>query len=203
MRVITGSARGRKLKELDGFDIRPTTDRVKEGLFSAIQFEIPNADILDLFAGTGQLGIECLSRGAKSAVFVDQSQAAAAVIRDNLKNTNLTDRARVYTGDALSFLSKTAKNLKFDLIFLDPPYESDLISQAMRNIAAFDILKPRGIIIVERPAAKIIPPAPDIFRASRSYKYGKIAVTLYQYSYADNISNQPENIFNHPVTHEE
>ena len=98
MRVITGSARGRRLKELEGMETRPTTDRVKEGLFSAIQFDIEGRKVLDLFAGTGQLGIECLSRGAASAVFVDRRADAVKLIRENLKLTELSDRARVVPG---------------------------------------------------------------------------------------------------------
>ena len=100
MRVITGSARGRRLKELEGMETRPTTDRVKEGMFSALQFDIEGRRILDLFAGTGQLGIECLSRGAASAVFVDRRADAVKLIRENLKITDLTDRARVVSADS-------------------------------------------------------------------------------------------------------
>ncbi|MBP3486080.1 MAG: RsmD family RNA methyltransferase, partial [Oscillospiraceae bacterium] len=104
MRVITGSARGRRLKELEGMETRPTTDRVKEGLFSAIQFDIEGRRVLDLFAGTGQLGIECLSRGAKSAVFVDRRKDAVALIRENLRVTELSERARVISGDSMEYL---------------------------------------------------------------------------------------------------
>ena len=105
MRVITGSARGRRLKELEGMETRPTTDRVKEGLFSAIQFDIEGRKVLDLFAGTGQLGIECLSRGAASAVFVDRRADAVKLIRENLKLTELSDRARVVPGTPWSSCS--------------------------------------------------------------------------------------------------
>ena len=101
MRVITGTARGRRLKELEGTETRPTTDRVKEGLFSALQFDIEGRRVLDLFAGTGQLGIECLSRGAASAVFVDRRADAVKLIRENLKLTELQDRARVVAGDSI------------------------------------------------------------------------------------------------------
>ena len=118
MRVITGSARGRRLKELEGQETRPTTDRVKEGLFSALQFDIEGRRVLDLFAGTGQLGIECLSRGAASAVFVDQRTDAVRLIRENLAVTELSDRARVIAGDAFGVLPGLRE--KFDLVFLDP-----------------------------------------------------------------------------------
>lgn len=177
MRVITGSARGRRLRELEGQDTRPTTDRVKEGLFSAIQFEIEGRRVLDLFAGTGQLGVEALSRGAASATFVDSSPKAFAVVRDNLQITGLSDRAAVTQSDALDFLSRTRE--RFDLIFLDPPYQSGLLGEAIKRIAAFDILKPRGIIAAEYPRASTLPAPPPSIRAGRTYRYGKIAVTLF------------------------
>ena len=126
MRVITGSARGRRLKELEGMETRPTTDRVKEGMFSALQFDIEGRRVLDLFAGTGQLGIECLSRGASSAVFVDRRADAVKLIRENLKITDLTDRARIISGDSLEYLKGLRE--KFDLILLDPPYEAGLLA---------------------------------------------------------------------------
>ena len=120
MRVITGSARGRRLKELEGMETRPTTDRVKEGLFNVLQFDIEGRRVLDLFAGTGQLGIECLSRGAAEAVFAERRPDALKLIRENLKVTELSDRAMVVAGDSMEFLSTTKE--KFDIILLDPPY---------------------------------------------------------------------------------
>ena len=158
MRVITGTARGRRLKELEGLETRPTTDRVKEGLFSALQFDIEGRRVLDLFAGTGQLGIECLSRGAASAVFVDQRRDAVELVRKNLKLTGLTERARVVQGQALEFLER-AQNQggRFDLVFLDPPYASGLLEAALERLTGFDILNPRGIIVAEHPAEGVLP----------------------------------------------
>lgn len=176
MRVITGSARGRRLKELEGMETRPTTDRVKEGLFSAIQFEIEGRKVLDLFAGTGQLGIECLSRGAASAVFVDRRADAVKLIRENLKLTELTDRARVAAGDSMEFL-KSLKE-RFDLVFLDPPYAAGLLEPAIAQLTAFDILNPHGIIVAEHPADRVLPPVEPPYRVHRTYRYGKIALTL-------------------------
>ncbi len=176
MRVITGSARGRRLRELEGMETRPTTDRVKEGLFSALQFEIEGRRVLDLFAGTGQLGIECLSRGAASAVFVEQRRDAAALVRENLALTGLQDRARVVQGNALDFLAGCRE--RFDLVLLDPPYASGLLEKALERLAVFDILRPHGIITAEHPADKPSPAGP--FRLQRTYRYGKIAVTLYR-----------------------
>ena len=152
MRVITGSARGRRLNELKGYDTRPTTDKVKEGIFSAIQFEVEDARVLDLFAGTGQLGIEALSRGAQRAVFVDRRTDAVKLIRENLALTRLEDGAQVVCGDSMAYLN--ALREKFDLIFLDPPYADDLLERAVAHIARFDILAPDGIMIAESPAEK-------------------------------------------------
>ena len=180
MRVITGTARGRRLKELEGMETRPTTDRVKEGLFSALQFDIEGRRVLDLFAGTGQLGIECLSRGAVSAVFVDRRPDAVKLIRENLKVTELTDRAKVISGDSMEYLKGLRE--KFDLIFLDPPYEAGLLEPAIAHIAKFDILAPHGIIVAEHPAEKAMPALAEPYRIQKTYRYGKIALTLYRRS---------------------
>ena len=179
MRVITGSARGRRLGELEGMETRPTTDRVKEGVFSALQFDVEGRQVLDLFAGTGQLGIECLSRGAASAVFVDQRRDAARLVRENLAATGLADRGRVVQGNALDFLAGNRE--RFGLIFLDPPYASGLLGEVFRRFreTAFDILLPRGIIVAEHPADQTPPPGADCL-AMRTYRYGKIAATLYR-----------------------
>ena len=117
MRVITGTARGRVLRTLEGEDVRPTTDRVKEAVFSIIQFEIEGRRVLDLFAGSGQLGIEALSRGAASATFVDMSKDSLSTVKYNLEHTKLGDNAKVVQTDALSFLKLTKD--KFDIVFLD------------------------------------------------------------------------------------
>lgn len=177
MRVITGSARGRRLKELEGMETRPTTDRVKESMFSVLQFEIEGRTVLDLFAGTGQLGIECLSRGAESAVFVDRRADAVKLIRENLKVTDLTDRARVVAGDSMEYLKSLRQ--PFDLIFLDPPYESDLLETAISHIAKFDILAPHGIMVAEHPVDKRLPALAPPYRMGRSYRFGKIGFTIY------------------------
>ena len=180
MRVITGSARGCQLKELEGMETRPTTDRVKEGLFNIIQFDIEGRKVLDLFAGTGQLGIECLSRGAASAVFVDRRADAVKLIRENLKATKLSDRARVVSGDSMEFLKSLRE--QFDLIFLDPPYEAGLLEPAIAHIARFDILSPHGIIVAEHPAGRTLPALTEPYHLHRTYRYGKIGLTIYRRS---------------------
>ena len=119
MRVIAGSARGRKLKTLEGMDVRPTTDKVKEAIFSAIQFDLPDAAVLDLFAGSGQMGIEALSRGAASVVFVDRSARSLQVTRENLESVQFAEQAQLHQTEAQSFLQSTA--MQFDIAILDPP----------------------------------------------------------------------------------
>lgn len=177
MRVITGSARGRRLKELEGMETRPTTDRVKEGIFNIIQFDVEGRKVLDLFAGTGQLGIEALSRGAVSAVFVEQRRDAATLIRENLKVTDLTDRGRIINGDAVSFLASAGE--KYDLIFIDPPYAANLWESVLESISRFDILSKHGIIICETPLEKELPERIGACVLHRTYRYGKIKVTTY------------------------
>ena len=176
MRVITGTARGRRLKELQGMETRPTTDKVKESLFSIIQFDIEGRRVLDLFAGTGQLGIEALSRGAAEAVFVDRRPDAVRLVQENLALCGFTDRARVKSGDALAYLKSGEK---FDLIFLDPPYETELLETAIAHIARHDLLNVHGMMIAEHPVDKALPALSAPYRMGRTYRYGKIAVTIY------------------------
>ena len=178
MRVITGSARGRRLKELEGMETRPTTDRVKEGLFNVLQFDIEGRKVLDLFAGTGQLGIECLSRGAASAVFVDRRPDAAALTRENLKLCDLTDRSRVVAGDSMEFL-KAARE-KYDLIFLDPPYGSGMLEKALETITTIDIVSENGIIVCENGSTVGWPAVRAPYRLQKEYRYGKIRTALYR-----------------------
>ena len=177
MRVITGIARGRKLKELPGLDTRPTTDKVKESVFNIVQFDVEGRRVLDLFAGTGQLGIEALSRGAASCTFVDLRREAAAVVRENLAHTKLAEQARVIQGDYLAFL--TGCREKFDLVFLDPPYHGDLLEKALETIAKIDIMTENGIIVCESAAESALPELAAPYEKGREYRYGKIKLTLY------------------------
>ena len=178
MRVITGKARGVTLKTPDGMTTRPTTDRVKEALFSIIQFEIPSANVLDLFGGTGQLGIEALSRGAKSCTFVDAGEPACRLIRENLKRTRLEAEGKVVRSDYLAFLKRCRET--YDIIFLDPPYTEVFLETALKCIAEIDILQSGGIIVAERPLGKDLPWEFDGFQRSRDYKYGNTLLTVYR-----------------------
>ena len=177
MRVITGTARGKKLKELPGLDTRPTTDRVKEGMFNIIQFDIEGRRVLDLFAGTGQLGVEAHSRGAAWCDFVDLSPAAAAVARDNVRAARVEDRAAVHQKDFTAFL--TGRREKYDLILLDPPYRGGAMERALELIAKIDIVSGNGIIVCESGADEVLPELPPPYERGREYRYGKIKITLY------------------------
>lgn len=174
MRVITGNARGRRLKTPDNYDIRPTTDNVKESVFNIIQFDIEGRQVLDLFAGTGQLGIECLSRGAAGAVFVDRDRDAVSIVKDNLKTCGM--KATVLQEDSISFLNHCGK---FDVIFIDPPYDSDLYESALKIINLVDILSEGGIIICEARREKVLPEMTEPYRKRKEYNYGKVKICIY------------------------
>ena len=175
MRVITGIARGRKLIEPQGMDIRPTSDQVKESVFNIIQGDVEGRACLDLFAGTGQMGIEALSRGAKSCVFVDQSRTAVKLTKDNLEKTKLS--GNVFQGDALRFLESREQ---YDLIFVDPPYQAGLYPEVLKRIKNFDKLHLGGIIVVESSAdyEPDSPGAPIV--KLKTYQYGKIRITTFR-----------------------
>lgn len=174
MRVITGSARGRKLIEPKDDSIRPTTDMVKEAVFSIVQFDVPGRRVLDLFAGTGQLGIEALSRGARECVFVDNSPQALSLVRKNLEICGLP--GQVIRADALEYLSHCGK---FDLVFVDPPYHKGMYDKILKSFFAFDILNDGGIIIVESMRGESMPEAETPYHKRKTYSYGKISLTVY------------------------
>ena len=174
MRVITGMARGRKLKTPENYDIRPTTDNVKESVFNIIQFDIEGRRVLDLFAGTGQLGIECLSRGAESAVFVDKDRAAIQIVKENLKLCGL--KGTVVQEDALSFLRHCGR---FDIIFVDPPYDSNLYEPVLETVKLVDILSEGGIILCEARRDRALPEMTSPYRKRKEYVYGKVKLCLY------------------------
>ena len=178
MRVISGKARGIVLKTPDGMKTRPTADRVKEAMFSIIQFDLPGARVLDLFGGTGQLGIEALSRGAKSATFVDFQDIACKLIQENLRRTKLEADAKVIRSDYMDFLNRTRD--PFDIVLLDPPYAEVFLENALKKLTEIDILQSGGIIVAERPAEKELPWTFEGFTRSKDYKYGKTILTLYR-----------------------
>ncbi len=171
MRVVSGIRRGKVLKAPEGLDTRPTTDKVKAAIFNIIQFEIQDKKVLDLFGGSGQLAIEAVSRGAKSATVVDNSKKAIGIIKENVKNCNFEDSISVHFADFSEVLTKGAK---YDVIFLDPPYASELLKRALELIVRFDILSKDGIIVCETDDLSNID---ELFREKysfRDYKYGRV-----------------------------
>ena len=178
MRVITGKARGIALKTPEGNATRPTADRVKEALFSIIQFDVPTAKVLDLFGGTGQLGIEALSRGATSAIFVDQREEACRLIRENLKRTGFETEAQVIRSDYVDYLRNCRDS--FDIILLDPPYAEIFLENSLNLITEIDILQSGGIIVTERPVGKDLSFNFPGYTRSKDYKYASTILTLFR-----------------------
>ena len=166
MRVIAGSAKGRKLKTLEGLDVRPTTDKVKEAIFSAIQFDLPGAVVLDLFAGSGQMGIEALSRGAETAVFVDRSARSLQMTKENLESVQLAAQAPLQT---------TA--MQFDIAILDPPYRKGFHEKLLPLLA--ERMADEGIVICEHETGLEMPETVGVLEQKKQKKYGAITVTTY------------------------
>lgn len=175
MRVITGSARGMKLVTLEGEDVRPTTDMVKEAIYSIIQFQVPGANVLDLFAGSGQLGIEALSRGAAFCTFVDRSKDSAEVVRQNLSHCKLSDKAKVDNTDSINFLKLTST--KYDIVLLDPPYRNGLIDKAMPYLDR--VMNPGGVAVCEHEREYLPAESFGSLKLRKRYKYGKIMLSVY------------------------
>lgn len=176
MRVITGSARGKRLKTLEGTEVRPTSDKVKEAIFSIIQFDLPEASVLDLFAGSGQLGIEALSRGARHCVFVDKNRNAIACVRENVENCGFLGSSRIVNANSIDYLY-TAKS-GIDIALLDPPYEQGLILQALPLLER--IMSLGGIVVCEHETKLELPEKVGNLRLKRKYSYGKtVALTTY------------------------
>ena len=176
MRVITGTAKGKRLKTLDGLDVRPTSEKVKESIFSIIQFELEGAKFLDLFAGSGQIGIEALSRGAQMCVFVDSNRESHNIIKENLQNTSLFQKSKVILMDSLSYLERSSD--EFDIAFLDPPYNKGILQKALSKIV--EKMKRHGIIICEHEKNDILPNEVGQFKIFRTYSYGRISLTTYR-----------------------
>ncbi len=183
MRIISGSAKGHRLKSPKGLDTRPTTDRIKESLFNIITPHINEACVLDLFAGTGNLGLEALSRGAENAIFVDKSKVATSIIIENLKYTKLMDQAMVFTCDYMQYLNKFYDGQrKFDIVFLDPPYHKNFIEPVLKYISDKQLLNREGIIVVETDKDDVLFDNIYDFKISCSRNYGRTAISIYKYS---------------------
>ena len=153
MRIITGSATGMKLITLAGENTRPTAERTKEAIFSMLQFGLDGRRVLDLFGGSGQMGLEALSRGAAAAVFVDGAKEAVQILRKNAEKTHLEARATILQSDALAYL-RSCREQPFDLVFLDPPYAAGLLPAALRLLTERRLLHPHAVIVTESSAAE-------------------------------------------------
>ena len=175
MRVISGNSRGRKLVTPEGFDVRPTSDSVKESVFNIIQNDIEGRRVLDLFAGTGQIGIEFLSRGAAEVVFIDSSRTSLNIVKKNLSLCGF--KAETMCMDALDYIKRAGK---FDLIYIDPPYDTELYEAVLSSINSIDILSVGGIIICESRREKMLPDMHSPYNKVKEYCYGKIKITTYR-----------------------
>ena len=178
MRVVSGTARGVSLLSLEGLETRPTTDRVKESMFNVLQFELYGKRVLDLFAGSGALGIEALSRGAASATFVDQNPKALDIVGQNLKKTRLDGQARLVRDSFESFLKRAAE--PFDIVFLDPPYASDFAPRAVSMLLEQGLLSPRSVVVLEHDREQTETDTLLSDFVKKTYRYGKTFVTFYR-----------------------
>ena len=178
MRIITGKARGVKLDTLDGLATRPTTEKVKEAIFSTIQFEIEGRNVLDLFAGSGQMALEALSRGAREAVLVDASKEAAEIIRKNAVKTKLFPNTRVIVNDYKTAIKQLAGREKFDIIFCDAPYAAKLTGDAVEKVLKGGLLSDGGIMICETDEDKTY--ERDGFALRKHTHYGRVFVSVYE-----------------------
>lgn len=186
MRIIAGKANRKALVTLPGEEItRPTIERVKEGLFSAIQFEIAGRRVLDLFSGSGQIGLEAVSRGAEQAVLVDASLDAIGIIKKNAKNTNLAPQCKILKADYSEYLKSASGKEKFDLIFLDPPYSFDMKKAVLKRLTKADIFNDGAIIVCETDV-DICPEDENLYNLTfkKKYRYGKVFITMFTYDEA-------------------
>ncbi len=181
MRVISGKVRGLKLNTPKNEDVRPTTDRVKESLFNMISPYIMDSNVLDLFAGTGSLGIECLSRGAQKCVFVDVSKESISIIKSNITRARVENESIVLNLDFKDAISKLkAQKNKFDVIFMDPPYYKNMFIDALEKIDNADLLEEEGIIVIEHDSKENLPEKIERLEKNKVKKYGNTTLTFYK-----------------------
>lgn len=177
MRVISGTARGLKLLSLEGLDTRPTLDRVKEALFSMLIPYLNHAAVLDLFAGSGALGIEALSRGSSEAVFVEMNSQAMDIVKKNVTSARFTDKSAFHQQNALDYLSRCSHKA-FDIIFIDPPYKDGLYEKCLELIHKNSLIDKEGVIVLEWDNALSRPIVPDCYEILKERRYGRVMVTL-------------------------
>ncbi|WP_172194404.1 16S rRNA (guanine(966)-N(2))-methyltransferase RsmD [Saccharibacillus qingshengii] len=193
MRVVAGEAKGRPLKAVPGTGTRPTTDKVKEALFSMIGPFFEGGTALDLFAGTGGLAIEAISRGMDRAILVDADAKSIEVVRANLKATGFESRAEVYRNDAQRALKALSKReTKFDLVFLDPPYRMKNGAELMLTIEEYGLLEPEATVVLEYDSSYEYPETTGAFELQRKAVYGDIAVSIYRWRPETGADSQPD-----------
>ena len=184
LRIITGTAKGKKLKTLEGDATRPTSERIKEAVFSAIQFDIENRRILDLFAGSGQMGLEALSGGAASVMFIDSAREAMDIVKENARTTGFFDRCRYLVSDYRNYIRKASGKDKFDLVFIDPPYAMECSQDALSRLREGDLLADGAIVVLESGEEEIDTDAlSSSFEVIKSTHYGKksfVNILLYK-----------------------
>lgn len=179
MRIITGTARGAKLYTLSGDTTRPTTEYAKEAIFNTLSSQIADKTVLDLYAGSGQMGLETLSRGAKLCVFTDSSKEAVEIIKKNAEKTKLSDKSKILCTDAMRYVKSVSGKMKFDLIFVDPPYEKRIIPSTLKTISKCDILSDDGIVVCEDGYAGLTTREPQIlesFELIKETSYGRLHI---------------------------
>lgn len=182
LKIITGTAKGKLLKTLEGDATRPTSERIKEALFSSIQFDIEGRRVLDLFAGCGQLGLEALSRGAVSVMFIDSSREAMEIVKENVLKTGFAKQCRYLVSEARNYIRKASGREAFDLVFIDPPYALECCSEAMRRLADGGMLARGALVVCESGTEEIDPAAFPDFEITKSRQYGKkTALNIFLY----------------------
>jgi len=183
LRIITGKAKGKQIETLEGEATRPTSERIKEAVFSSIQFDIENRRVLDLFAGSGQLGLEALSRGAESASFVDSAREAMEIVKKNAKRTGFFEASRYIVSDWRNYIRKAAGKDKYDLVFIDPPYAMQCCADAISRLEAAELLALGAIVVLESGEEEIDTSAFESFEVLKSTHYGKktfVNILLYK-----------------------
>lgn len=173
LRIITGEAKGKKLITLEGEATRPTSERIKEAIFSSIQFDIEERRVLDLFAGSGQLGLEALSRGAASVFFTDSAREAMEIVKQNVKTCGFEDRCKYLVSDWRNYIRKASGREKFDLVFIDPPYAMECSADALMRLEKAGLLADGAIVVLESGTEEINPADFPNFECMKSTHYGK------------------------------
>jgi 16S rRNA (guanine(966)-N(2))-methyltransferase RsmD len=180
MRIIGGEFRGRKIKQPESADIRPTKDRIREAVFNMIAVSVPGAKILDLFSGSGAYGLEALSRGARKAVFVEKGKEGSEVIKENIRVLGVENKAEVVMADAFGFLEGIqGREEAFDLVFADPPFGKNLAKKTLIKVNHYDILNHSGTLIIEHHEDELLPRSEGDFSVLKEKTYGNIIISIY------------------------